>query len=406
MTLKILHVLDHSVPLHSGYSFRTLAILREQRRLGWETVQLTSTKHYGAKADEEEAEGLRFHRTRVPDGGWRDLPLVNQWAVVHDTARRLNEVVARTEPDVLHAHSPCLNGIAALEVGRRAGLPVVYEMRASWEDAAVDHGTTRAGSARYRLSRALESWTLKRADAVATICEGLRQDILSRGIPAGRVTIIPNAVDLRSFPVINATDVELRARLGLDDAFTLGFLGSFYGYEGLDTLVDSLSEVLRFEPRARVLLVGGGFEEERLRKQVEQLGLDGKVIFAGRVPHSEVARYYSVVDLLVYPRRSIRLTETVTPLKPLEAMAQGRLLIASDVGGHRELISHGITGRLFRPDDPSALAAAVHATLEERPRWNEIKAAGRSFVERERSWPASVARYQAVYEAALAACPR
>jgi PEP-CTERM/exosortase A-associated glycosyltransferase len=403
MTLRVLHVLDHSVPLHSGYAFRTLAILREQRRLGFETLQLTSTKHYGAAADVEEFEGLRFYRTRVDPGGWRARPLLNQWAVIHDTSVRLDQLVGELRPDLLHAHSPCLNGIAALQVANKSGLPFVYEMRASWEDAAVDHGTTREGSARYRISRALESWTLRRADAITTICEGLRQDILSRGIPEGRVTVIPNAVDVDAFPVIDAPDPELRTSLGLDDAFTLGFLGSFYGYEGLDILLSAMPEILRFEPRARVLLVGGGFEEERLRSQVDRLDLSGKVIFAGRVPHAEVARYYSVVDLLVYPRRSIRLTETVTPLKPLEAMAQGRLLIASDVGGHRELISHGVTGRLFRPDDPSALAAAVRATLEERPRWNEIKAAGRRFVETERSWPASVARYQAVYEAARAA---
>ena len=158
--MKILHVLDHSIPLHSGYSFRTLAILREQRRMGWETAHLTTSKHYGATSEEEDFDGFHFFRTRVPTTGWRTRPVLNQWAVVTDTAKRLDQVIAVTRPDVLHAHSPCLNGIAALQAGRRAKLPVVYEMRASWEDAAVDHGTTTEGSLRYRLSRALETWTL------------------------------------------------------------------------------------------------------------------------------------------------------------------------------------------------------------------------------------------------------
>ena len=178
--LRVLHVLDHSVPLHSGYSFRTLSILKEQRRLGWETFHLTSTKHYGAEADEEEVEGLTFYRTRPGSGRLRTLPVANQMAVMTDTARRLREVVAQVRPHVLHAHSPCLNGIAALRVAREAGLPVVYEVRACWEDAAVDHGTTTEGSVRYRLTRALETWTLRRADHVTTICEGLEKDILSR----------------------------------------------------------------------------------------------------------------------------------------------------------------------------------------------------------------------------------
>jgi PEP-CTERM/exosortase A-associated glycosyltransferase len=401
MTLRVLHILDHSVPLHSGYTFRTLAILREQRRIGWETLQLTTSKHYGTTADEEDVDGFHFYRTQVPQGGWRARPLLNQWAVIHDTRRRLEQVVARTRPDVLHAHSPCLNGIAALQAARTAGLPVVYEMRASWEDAAVDHGTTREGSLRYRMSRALETWTLKRADAVTTICEGLRADILSRGVAADRVTVIPNAVDPAAFPLIGAPDRELQARLGLCDAVTLGFLGSFYGYEGLDTLLDAVPAIVEFEPRLRVLLVGGGFEESRLQQQARRLGIAERVIFAGRVPHAEVPRYYSLVDLLVYPRKSMRLTETVTPLKPLEAMAQGRLLIASDVGGHRELIEDGVTGRLFRPDDPAALARAVRDVLGARARWDEVRANGRRFVEQQRNWSASVARYVPVYEALL-----
>ena len=406
MTHKILHILDHSIPLHSGYSFRTLAILREQRGLGWETLQLTSSKHYGAGADEEEVDGFHFYRTRAAGGGWRSKPLLNQWAVIHDTRLRLEQVIAQTHPDLLHAHSPCLNGIAALQAARASGLPVVYEMRASWEDAAVDHGTTREGSLRYRASRALETWTLKRAHAVTTICEGLRADILARGVAAERVTVIPNAVDPEAFPLIGAPDRELQSRLGLGDAVTLGFLGSFYGYEGLDTLLDAVPAMLAFEPRLRVLLVGGGFEEERLRAQAGRLGIAERVIFTGRVPHADVARYYGVVDLLVYPRKSMRLTETVTPLKPLEAMAQGRLLIASDVGGHRELIEDGVTGRLFPPDDPAALARTVREVLAARGHWDVVRAAARRFVERERNWRASVARYAPVYEALVARAGR
>jgi PEP-CTERM/exosortase A-associated glycosyltransferase len=405
MTLKVLHVLDHSVPLHSGYTFRTLAILKEQRRLGWDTVQLTSSKHFCATAEEDDAEGFHFYRTKVPDGGWRSKPILNQWAVIRDTEQRLEQVARQTQPDLLHAHSPCLNGISAIRVGRRLGVPVVYEMRASWEDAAVDHGTTKEGSPRYRLSRALETWTLRRADAVTTICEGLRTDILTRGIPAERVTVIPNAVNPDDFPMLTGRDDDLARQLGFEDTFVLGFIGSFYGYEGLDLLLDAVPRILEFEPRTRVLIVGGGPEESRLKVQAERLGIAERVKFTGRVPHRDVNRYYSVIDLLAFPRKSMRLTETVTPLKPLEAMAQGRLLIASDVGGHRELINDGVTGRLFRPNDPAALSEAVRAVLSDRDRWEKIKSAGRRFVENERNWRASVARYERVYTVARgAAC--
>lgn len=399
MTLRILHVLDHSVPLHSGYTFRTLAILKEQRKLGWDTLQLTSPKHRGASEDEEDVDGFHFYRTRVSEGGWRNLPLLDQWSIIHDTERRLGEIIARARPDVVHAHSPCLNGIAALRAAGRYGIPVVYEVRAFWEDAAVDHGTATEDSLRYRATRALETWTLGRVAAVTTICEGLRQDIVARGIPADRVTVIPNAVDPDAFPPIEATDRDLKTQLGFDDAFTLGFIGSFYGYEGLDVLLDALPLILEIEPRARVLLVGGGVERERLEEQAKRLGVADRVVFPGRVPHGEVAKYYSIVDLLVYPRKSMRLTETVTPLKPLEAMAQKRLLIASNVGGHRELVEDGATGFLFEPDSPAAIAEAVRRTLEARDRWDDIRSAGRRWVETCRNWQASVAKYRSVYGA-------
>lgn len=400
--MRVLHLLDHSVPLHSGYAFRTLAILREQRARGWDTVQLTSSKHYGAVADVEEAEGLQFYRTRVPGSRLRSWPIVGQAAVVHDTQKRLDEIVALTRPDILHAHSPCLNGIAALRVGRRRRLPVVYELRASWEDAAVDHGTTTEGSLRYRFSRTLETWVLRRADAVTTICGGLRDDILARGgVTPGRVEVIPNAVDPASFAYDVPRDEQLKRQLGLGEATVIGFIGSFYGYEGLDLLIEALPIVTATRPDVRLLLVGGGPQEAALREQVLRAGLADKVAFAGRVPHGDVQRYYGLVDVFAYPRRSIRLTELVTPLKPLEAMAQGHAFVASDVGGHRELIRDGETGVLFRAGNAASLADALLGLLAEPARRQRLRAAGRHYIETERTWSASVARYAPVYERVL-----
>jgi len=398
--MRVLHLLDHSVPLHSGYAFRTLSILREQRAAGVHTDQLTSTKHYPPAPMQEDVDGFTFHRSIASGGAWL-WPVLEQLATVRDTYRRLLEVIESVKPDLLHAHSPCLNGIAAILAGRKTGLPVVYEMRASWEDAAVDHGTTTEGSARYQLSRAMETWVLRRADAITTICDGLRTDVISRGILASQVTVIPNGVDVEEFPLIQSANLELQRQLGLEGHFVIGFIGSFYGYEGLDVLIDAVPKILSFCPELRLLLVGGGREEARLVEQVRRLGLEKIVLMPGRVPHAEVDRYYSVIDLLAYPRKSIRLTETVTPLKPLEAMSQGRLLIASDVGGHRELIQDAQTGYLFKPDHPASIAEVVHRVMASRDAWPEIRRNGRSFVVNERTWQRSVSRYATPYAAAL-----
>lgn len=395
MSLRVLHVLDHSLPLHSGYSFRTLAILREQRALGWQTEHLTTPKQGAGTVLQEEVDGWLFHRTPSTEGSG----LLQQMRL---TTTRLQEVVRATQPDLIHAHSPVLNALPSLWVGRRQRLPVVYEMRASWEDAAVDHGTTKEGSLRYRVSRGLESLALRHADQVTTICEGLRGDIAIRGIPPERITVIPNAVDVSLFRYGVEPDTGLRRSLGLEGATVIGFAGSFYGYEGLDLLIEAARQMLPRQPRLRVLLVGGGPQESNLKVQVAAAGMQEQVIFTGRVAHTEVQRYYELIDVLAYPRLPIRLTELVTPLKPLEAMAQGRMLVASDVGGHRELIRHGETGFLFRAGDAASLAAAIEDLLAKRSLWPQIRRQARSFVEVERTWADSVARYREVYCRALA----
>ncbi|TMG75742.1 MAG: glycosyltransferase, exosortase A system-associated, partial [Betaproteobacteria bacterium] len=320
-----------------------------------------------------------------------------QIKLMEQIASRIEEVARRRRPDVLHAHSPVLNAIPALRVGRRLGIPVLYELRALWEDAAVDHGTAREGGLRYRVSRGLESWVLRRADAVTTICEGLRRDIVARGIPPAKVTVIPNAVDVEAFAARGAPDTGLKQELGLDGAPVLGFIGSFFAYEGLAVLLRALRPLLAQGVPVRVLLVGGGPQEAELKRLAAELGIENQVAFAGRVPHDQVQSYYDLIDVLVYPRLSMRLTELVTPLKPLEAMAQGRLVLASDVGGHRELIRDGETGTLFKAGDPEALAAAVRILLREPARWPRLKTAARRYVETERNWKTSVARYADIY---------
>jgi len=399
--LRILHVLDHSLPLHSGYTFRTLAILGQQRAIGWETMQLTGPKQGEVREREEHIDDWIFYRTPPAFGVAAKLPVVQYRYLMKALQTRLAEVVENVRPDIIHAHSPVLNALPALAVGRVSGIPVVYEVRAFWEDAAVDLGTAREWGPRYRLTRALETRALQRADAVTTICEGLRGDMLKRGIPADKITVIPNAVDLSQFRFTATADAELMQKYELTRGKTLGFAGSFYAYEGLDILLRAMPGVLRAVPQARLLLLGGGPQEADLRALAAHLELDRVVHFAGRVPHSEMTRYYSAMDVMVYPRVSRRLTDLVTPLKPLEAMAMGKLVVASDVGGHRELIRDGHNGHLFPAGSDEALAHCLIEQLNAPETWDGVITNGRAYVASERTWKASVERYRAVYAAVL-----
>lgn len=401
---NILHVLDHSIPHHSGYTFRTLSILKQQRALGWNTMHLTGAKQGQTEASEEDIDGWHFFRTEP--GPWARWPVLRQYGVIEGLTQRLRQLAQLTRPDILHAHSPSLNAIAALRVGRELRIPVVYEVRAFWEDAAADHGTSSTGGLRYRLTRALESYALRRVDAITTICEGLRNDIRARGIPDQKITVIPNAVDICDFPYAPdgpSRPSQLAQGLGLAGHPVLGFIGSFYAYEGLALLLQALPQMLAACPMLRLLLVGGGPQERELKALAIQLGINDKVIFTGRVPHEQISRYYQLLDVLVYPRLPMRLTDLVTPLKPLEAMAQGRLIVASDVGGHRELIADGKTGILFQAGDATALALAVTTLLHKVETWPILRLAARRYVESERNWRASIAPYAGIYARLIAA---
>jgi glycogen(starch) synthase len=393
--MRILHVLDHGLPLHSGYTFRTRAIVTAQQARGLEVACLTGPRQGAAATDPEVIDGITFHRTAPPPPAPSPL---REWREIKALEARLDRLVTEWRPDQLHVHSPVLNALAALAVARRHGLPLLYEIRAFWEDAAVGNGTGREGSPRYRATRALETWAARRADAVAVICEGLRRDLVARGIRPEKIIVAPNGVDMSLFGRPLRPDAALARRLGLAGADVVGFIGSFYDYEGLDDLIAAMPRLLEQRPKAHLLLVGGGPMEEALKAQAEASPASDRIHFIGRVPHHEVDLYYSLIDILAYPRKAMRLTELVTPLKPLEAMAQRKLVVASNVGGHRELIEDGVTGTLFPAGDPEAIAAALDQLFANRPSWEARRDVARRFVERDRNWSSNISRYMPAYQ--------
>ncbi|NIJ17460.1 TIGR04063 family PEP-CTERM/XrtA system glycosyltransferase [Sphingobium vermicomposti] len=397
---RILHVLDHSLPMHSGYTFRTRAILRAQMAKGWDVRGITGRRHGAPGPMEEVVDGLRFHRT--PGDAATGNPLLREWRDIAAHTDVIESLVAQWRPDIIHAHSPVLNAIAAQRVAKRHDIPMLYEIRAFWEDAAVGNGTGTEGSPRYWLTRQLETHAVRAADAVAVICEGLRADLLARGVDADKIIVSPNGVDMDQFGDPLPRDPALTARLGLEGADVVGFIGSFYDYEGLDHLIAAMPRLVRLRPKVKLLLVGGGPCEQALRDQAMASPFADHILFVGRVPHDQVEHYYAQVDILAYPRKAMRLTELVTPLKPLEAMAQGRLVAASNVGGHRELIEDGVTGALFTPGDPASIATTLGGMFADRGFWAERRATARAFVERERNWSSNILRYEPVYQRLLA----
>ena len=400
--MKILHILDHSLPLHSGYTFRSQNLFREQRKMGYEPVILTSPKHEESRKvdwmEKEEINGFTYYRT----GAIRHFPgpMTSEVLLMHVLSRRILNVAKIEQPDIIHAHSPVLSGIPAIWAARKHGLPVVYEIRAFWEDAAVDHGTTTEGSLRYKLTKKIETIVCHRADHVGILCDGLKKDLVSRGISAEKITPIYNGVNPEDFQPC-APDVEYQREWQLDGKKVIGFIGSFYRYEGLDLLIRAFAAIAEKNPETVLLLVGGGEMEAELKRQVSTLGLDNQVIMPGRIPHERVPGVYAMVDILAYPRYSMRLTELVTPLKPLEAMGMGKALVASDVGGHKELIRHQETGLLFEAGNQLALTAAMERLLGDSELCRNLQEKGRAWVREYQTWQKTTAVCADIYSQVL-----
>jgi PEP-CTERM/exosortase A-associated glycosyltransferase len=432
---RVLHVLDHSLPLHSGYTFRTRAILKAQGAAGLEVRGITGQRHaaetgkaeeVGAPAAREVEDGLTFYRTAgLPSGP----PVLRELREIAALAAAIEDTARDWPPDIIHAHSPALCGAAALRAARNLGVPFVYEIRAFWEDAAVGNGTGTEGSPKYRATRALETHVARRADALFTICDGLKRDLALRGIPEDRIGVVRNGVDMAMFGKPPTHDKALAQRLGLEP-FTpvIGYVGSFYDYEGLDDLIEAvriLREGTYYEDEhddswrnVRRLLVGGGPMEEALRAQAAALPERHRdaIIFTGRVPHAEVEKYYAMISLLAFPRKKSRLTDLVTPLKPLEAMAQRRVVAASRVGGHEELIEDRRTGFLFPPDNPlecaRELSGALHfyegtwPDINPHVDWDTIMRDAEAHVREHHDWARNVGNYLSVYQRLLAGLKR
>jgi glycosyltransferase involved in cell wall biosynthesis len=242
----------------------------------------------------------------------------------------------------------------------------------------------------------LETYVVRHADAVSGIAGHILQDLRARGVPAAKLFHIPNGVNADRFTP-TASDADLKRDLGLPDAPVFGFFGSLYRYEGIRWAVEAMAHLRARGNKFNFIVVGHGEEDEAIRGAIRDHNLTDIVRFIGRVPFEQIQRYYAAVDIMVFPRLSVRLTELVTPLKPLEAMSLKKAVLASGVGGHRELIEHEVTGLLFRPGDVEDFCLQAERLVADPVLRQRLGDAGREYVLREKDWKVLAQEYQHIY---------
>lgn len=397
---RVLHLVTNSLPFrHAGYTVRTQKLAEAQRAAGLDPHVVTRIGFPVAQgvldaSASQSVAGVPQHRL-LPV--W--LPY-GQGALLSRNAELAGRLVERLRPAVLHAASDHGNGRVALALREAYGLPVVYEVRGFLEDTWLTQAPGRGErDAVYRARRELETRCMREADLVLTLGDAMRAEIMSRGVPGERVLVVPNAVD-EAFLAPLPDEAPVRARLGIAaDEFVVGTVGSLTPHEGIGTLLHAGAELRRRGIPLRLLIVGDGPERAALERLAARLGLGGVVVFTGRVPHAQVRDYLAVLDVFAVPRTDARVCRLVTPLKPVEAMASGVPVAASDVAALRELVEHEVTGVLLPPGSPHSWAEGIEVLLYSQKRRLEWGAAARALVARERTWDRVAATTRQAYRA-------
>jgi glycosyltransferase involved in cell wall biosynthesis len=400
---RILHLVTNSLPdTQAGYTLRSRQVARSQSRAGLDPQMATRPGYPGDSGrrgapSAETVDGVRYHRL-LPDAPVEGLPDV---ALARHAAAAA-ALVEDLRPAALQPASNLRNAQVALALRDRFGLPVVYEVRGFLEETWLSRQDDGAeGSERYVSTRAAETACMLAADAVVTLSETMRRDIIGRGVDADRVIVVPNAVEPDAF-LPRPRDAALASTLGIAaDETVVGYISTLNAYEGVDTLVRAVARLRDTGRTVRLLVVGDGPERASLQALTVSLGLDRRTapaLFSGRVPNAEIADYYSLIDVFVVPRTADRVSQLVTPLKPYEAMAMERALVASDVDALREIVDDGTTGLLFRAGDAEDLARVLEPLLDDPERRAALGGAARAWVLEHRTWDRNGARYRELFE--------
>ncbi len=396
---RVLHIVTDALPpVTAGYTVRTHQIAVAQRAAGLDPHLVTRLGFPVAQGHPDARrqvtlDGITCHRllpARLP---------ARADAAFEAGLERAGRLVEQLRPAVLHAATNHLNGQLAIALRERYGIPVIYEVRGfledSWQSRASGDVSASEG---YRLSRAAETWCMREADLVVTLGEAMREEIMARGIPGSRIVVVPNAVPPEFLGPLPGVE-GLRGQLGIGAGDLVpGLVSSLYAHEGVRYFLEAAALLRRRRVPVRPLIVGEGPERPALEHLSRQLGLAGVAVFTGQVPVAEVRRYHAVLDLFVISRTSDRVCQLVTPLKPVEAMASGLCVVASEVAALREIVEHKSTGALITPQDPVALANCLESLLYSPDVRREAGARAREWVARERTWARNAERYRKAYE--------
>lgn len=388
----VLYLLHNALPHHSGgYATRTHGLLTELNRIGWDVDGVTRLGYpydMPGMADvpelppRDQVGEVTYHHLLTGRQIEKKNPMFDY------TERYLDALlpVARTErPAVVHGASNHWNGLTAVKAANLLGIPSVYEVRGLWEITRGSRDPAWMASDQYRYIARMETDAARGATRVFAITEALKAELVERGVDESKIKVVPNGVDTERFTPLPRNEA-LAEQLRISGRTVIGYVGTVVDYEGLDLLLEAARILKRTREDFHVLIIGDGAALEGLEKFTVAEGLSDVVTFTGRVPHEDVERYYSIIDIAPFPRLPLPVCEMVSPLKPFEAMAMGKAVVASDVAALSEIVTSGTNGLLHAKGSADSLTEQLEALLDSPDLVRSLGEQSRAWVVEKRDW--------------------
>jgi glycosyltransferase involved in cell wall biosynthesis len=371
---RIGYIMQNGAPdldVVSGPQLHVLAVINGLRKLGHSVrIFAKQQKRLGWTDDLQEWRSPQFGWTQ---SGW--------FRVIESTVRRIQSEFRLPFLglfDSLHFADACgihlrkcnvlyerhgYMGFGGVLTSRWLGIPLILELNGNIIKE-IDERKLPMSSFQREIGKWITIRTFLAADHMVVVSDALKQTLINEyQIPAGHISVVLNGVDIDLFSKQYDAD-KVRSRFGLSDGPLVGFVGTFEPWHGVDLLVSAFCEITLKCPKAQLVIVGEGPGKDKAVAHANQLGLDGRVKFLGRLPQEEVAEVLSTAKVLVAPYPFEHGDIVGTPLKIMEYMAAGKGIVASTALLH-EMIEHEVTGLRVAPADPKALADGINRLLED-----------------------------------------
>jgi len=396
--MKILHILYQSLPQISGSSIRSRDLLMAQKEIGIEVFAVTSPFQIALRKSEK-INGITYYRTRIKektDISDRTKPFIirlTRLFLIFTFYNHIKKIIKIHNPDVLHAHAMFFCGLPALILSIKHKIPMVYEFRSLWMLKKENNLKSYFNRFIEKLLFKIELFVMKRADCVIAINDNLREVLINSGIDKQKVKVVHNAINTTLIDQLKESHKEITTSR---ENLNFGYIGTLTPHEGLDLLIKAFSQYNFEFPNSCLFIYGNGIEESRIK---ELCKTNDKIFFMGSIDPSRVYEAFSSIDIIVNPRYKNNLTDSITPLKPLEAMAYEKLFIGSDVGGIKELVTDKLNGYLFTAGDANKLVETMrYVSCLDSEEVNKIKEEALNYVTTEKSWLANSKLYYKFYQ--------